>query len=232
MKVVQPCSHVTSISFTSGNRWLNFFSCIFSWNFCLQLLCWLLPGVRRPLIPQTQYPLYWYLNVLAVLFALVVVSTVRKRCWIDQEDPRADWQYLVCFNSWCEEVLVPLPEGKCEGDRPVFVEFLPRPVLPDDHTVRWSVCCYQAECYWTDGATVHLVQHSDRCSHVSGLTGAHCSLRVSTPAPSAASGSQIGIITTEASTNLIQYYLTDRGNVSLNLSGGATTLAVTPAAPL
>ena len=56
--------------------------------------------------------------------------------------------------------------------------------------------------------------------------------RVSSPAQSAASGSQIQIIMTEAPTNLSQYSLTDRGNVSLNLSGGAPTLSVTPTALL
>ena len=52
--------------------------------------------------------------------------------------------------------------------------------------------------------------------------------RMSYLAPSAASGSQILIITTEAPTNLSQYSLTDLGNVLLNLSPGAPTLSVIP----
>ena len=54
--------------------------------------------------------------------------------------------------------------------------------------------------------------------------------RVLFPAPSAASGSQILIITTEVPTNLLHYSLTDQGNVSLNLSVDAPTLSVTPTA--
>ena len=56
--------------------------------------------------------------------------------------------------------------------------------------------------------------------------------RVTTPTPAADSGSQIRIIMTEATTNLSQYSLTDLGNVSLNLSAGATTFSVTPTALL
>ena len=47
---------------------------------------------------------------------------------------------------------------------------------------------------------------------------------VSSPALSAASGSQIQTMMIEAPTNLSQYSLTDLGNVSRNLSGGAPTL--------
>ena len=83
------------------------------------MLCRLLSQVWCLLLLRTQYPLYWYLNTLAVFLALVVMKMQRKR-------------YL-------------------------------------------SVCCNQADCYWTGGATVHLVQCSERCCNVSGLKGAHCS---------------------------------------------------------
>ena len=56
--------------------------------------------------------------------------------------------------------------------------------------------------------------------------------RVSSPAPSVASWSQIRIIMTEAPTNLSLYSLTDLGNVLLNLSVSAPTLSVTPTALL
>ena len=56
--------------------------------------------------------------------------------------------------------------------------------------------------------------------------------RLSSPAQSVGSGSQIWIITTEAPTNLSHYSSRNLGNVSLNLSAGAPTLSVTPTALL
>ena len=66
--------------FNSCNIQLNIFSCIFSWNLCLQLLCRLLPWVLLLLLPLTQYPFYSFRTAVAVSLALVLTRMVRKRC--------------------------------------------------------------------------------------------------------------------------------------------------------
>ena len=53
-------------------------------------------------------------------------------------------------------------------------------------------------------------------------------VRVISHRPPAASGSQIWTIMTATPVRLSQYSLTDLGDVSFNLSGGATSQSVTP----